>query len=47
MTDSRHEQQGEDDRPDAPSEDAAADIEERQGDDGDDGGRAPEDAPAY
>jgi hypothetical protein len=47
MTDSRHEQHREDERADAPSEDATSDIEEQQGDDADDGGRAPEDAPAY
>jgi hypothetical protein len=47
MNASDPEQHDQDERADAPSEDATADIEERQGDDAGDGGRAPEDSPPY
>jgi hypothetical protein len=47
MSDFPHDREDRDDSVDGPSEDATADIEERQDDDEGDGGRAPEDAPAY
>jgi hypothetical protein len=47
MNEPRHEREPMDDRDDAPSEDATADIEEQQGDDDDESGRPVEDAPAY
>ena len=44
---SEPEHDSEDVRPDRPSEDATADIEERHGNDDDEQGRPPADAPAY
>jgi hypothetical protein len=47
MSEPRDERERTGERDDAPSEDATADIEEQQGDDGCEQGRPAEDAPAY